>query len=156
MLIPILLCIYVFQQFIQAIGRACGELVNALEKCDLSPTYTVDQQPNTRFYEIYKQHWMTTRENFFGALKDREEFNASPDVRKYVDLLGEEVIMAEGQLQKMHDSNLPVQLIHADLHYDNVLVEGFYLLLVSMRHIYTYIFIYMRTRVCSKFHISYT
>jgi len=113
------------KRFAKSIGAACGELVNALAKCDLSPTYTVDKQPNTRFLDIYAQHWMTNRENFFGAIAEREEFNASPETRKYTDLLGEEVTAMEIALQKAIDSKLPEQLIHADLHYDNVLcVDG--------------------------------
>ena len=109
------------KRFAKSIGSACGELVNALAKCDLSPTYSLDKQPNTRFLDIYAQHWMTTRENFFGAIAEREEFNASPETRKYCDLLGEEVKAMEIALQKAIDSDLPIQLIHADLHYDNVL-----------------------------------
>lgn len=113
------------KRFAKSIGSACGELVNALAKCDMSPTYTIDKQPNTQFLDIYAQHWMTTRENFFGAIAEREEFNATPETRKYCDLLAEEVKIMEVALQKAIDSNLPIQLIHADLHYDNVLtVDG--------------------------------
>ena len=83
------------KKFAKSIVAACGELVNALAKCDLSPTYTLDKQPNTRFLDIYAQHWMTKRENFFGANKEREELNEDAETIKNAEVWGEEVKMME-------------------------------------------------------------
>lgn len=100
------------------IGRASGELVTALGGV------TVDiKSPNPRFCELYKAHHATTRDIFFNEVK-KPVFDATENVRKYTDLLCNEVIEIEKKLEHFSTLNLPIQLIHADLHYDNVLCDG--------------------------------
>jgi len=77
---------------VKAIGKASGELVAALGRV------AVDMKsPNPRFCELYKAHHATTREVFFDELK-KPCFDISPDVRKYTDLLGNEVLKIEKKI----------------------------------------------------------
>lgn len=100
------------------IGRASGELVEALAKVNITKT-----SPNPRFCDLYKAHHATSREIFFSEIA-KPVFDANPTTRKYIDLLAEEVRNIEIKIAHMQTLNLPIQLIHADLHYDNVLCDG--------------------------------
>jgi homoserine kinase type II len=103
---------------VRAIGRASGELVSALGRVKVDMV-----SPNPRFCDLFKAHHATTSEIFFAEMK-KPQFDISPDTRKYADLLCEEVVDILKQVDYMKTLDLPVQLIHADLHYDNVLVDG--------------------------------
>ena len=100
------------------IGKASGELVAALAKVNITKT-----SPNPRFCDLYKAHHATTREIFFAEIA-KPVFDADPKTRKFIDLLAQEVRNIEIQIAYMQSLNLPMQLIHADLHYDNVLCDG--------------------------------
>lgn len=103
---------------VREIGRASGELVSALGRVNVDLV-----SPNPRFCDLFKAHHATTEEIFFAEMK-KPQFDISPTVRKYADLLCDEVVEILEKVKQMHTLNLPVQLIHADLHYDNVLVDG--------------------------------
>jgi Ser/Thr protein kinase RdoA (MazF antagonist) len=77
---------------VKEIGRASGELVAALGKVSVDI-----KSPNPRFCELYKAHHATTREIFFDELK-KPCFDISPDVRKYTDLLRDEVLEIEKKI----------------------------------------------------------
>ena len=107
------------KSFAQDIGRASGELVTALSKIDVTNT-----SPNPRFCDLYKAHHATTREIFFSEIS-KPVFDKDATTRKYIDLLAKEVLEIEKVIVKLNTGNLlPMQLIHADLHYDNVLCDG--------------------------------
>ena len=100
------------------IGRASGELVTALATISIT-----DVSPNPRFCDLYKAHHATTREIVFEEIK-KPAFDITPTARKYINLLVEEILAIELVIAHLHTVGLPVQLIHADLHYDNVLCDG--------------------------------
>jgi Ser/Thr protein kinase RdoA (MazF antagonist) len=100
------------KNFAKDIGRASGELVTALSKIDIDTT-----SPNPRFCDLYKAHHATTRDIFFAEIA-KPVFDVSPSTRQYIDLLAQEVLAIEQIILKLNNSNvLPLQLIHADLHY---------------------------------------
>jgi len=100
------------------IGRASGELVTALGQLNIEMT-----SPNPRFCELYKAHHATTREIFFDEVK-KSCFDSTPNSRKFINLLCDEILEIEIKIERMLTLDLPFQLIHADLHYDNVLCDG--------------------------------
>ena len=79
--------------------------------------------PNPRFCDLFKAHHATTREIFFSEVK-KPAFDVTPIIRENIDLLCNEVIEIEKKIADLHAKSLPIQLIHADLHYDNVLCDG--------------------------------
>lgn len=106
------------KKYANDIGRASGELVSALSQIDLDV-----MSPNPRFCDIYKAHHATTRDIFFQEMS-KSIFDKDPMTRHYIDLLAEEVRKIEKVIEYLHTVQLPLQLIHADLHYDNVLCDG--------------------------------
>ena len=85
---------------VRVIGRASGELVAALGKV------TVDMKsPNPRFCELYKAHHATTRDVFFEEVK-KQAFDVSENVRKYTDLLCNEVLEIEKKIGKCNNTSL--------------------------------------------------
>lgn len=103
---------------VREIGRASGELVTALGNISVDMV-----SPNPRFCDLFKAHHATTREIFFDEVK-KPAFDATPSIREYTDLLCGEVVEIEEKIAYMQTLDLPIQLIHADLHYDNVLCDG--------------------------------
>lgn len=100
--------------FVREIGEASGELSRALAKVvvDLEP-------PTPPYYDLYRVHHAITRERFFEEIQ-----TAAYDVcRDTIQSLVEEVIKVEQLIAQLHALHLPKQLIHGDLHYDNVLVH---------------------------------
>ena len=103
------------------IGRASGELVTALSNITINQT-----SPNPTFGDIYKAHHATTREIFFKQIQ-LPDFDINTNTRMNINLLAEEVRLIENKIAYYKSNNnqqLPIQLIHADLHYDNVLCDG--------------------------------
>jgi homoserine kinase type II len=99
----------------RAIGSACGELCTAMEGI------TVDMvSPNARYFNIFDAHYAINEELFFEEIK-KPEWGSYQNSRKYVDLLADEIRKMVTKLEAFKALNLPEQLIHADLHYDNVL-----------------------------------
>jgi homoserine kinase type II len=98
-------------------GRASGELVQAMGRIDI-PSNLVS--PNPRFSDLYKAHHASTREIVFTTI-DSPVFNANEKSRLSMNHLKEEIIEIEKKLLVLQTLDLPMQLIHADLHYDNIL-----------------------------------
>jgi Ser/Thr protein kinase RdoA (MazF antagonist) len=97
------------------LGRAAGELNTALTQvsvdrslCNVAP-----------YYDMWGVHHAVTQENFIETMRS----NLFDETRDAADrMLQETLDIAEKCLGKYQD--LPVQLIHGDLHYDNVLIDN--------------------------------
>ena len=97
------------------LGRAAGELNTALTKinvdssmCNVAP-----------YWKMWEVHHAVTRENFEETMKG-PFFDG--DLRAVADHMLEETLQIADKCAGKYQS-LPVQLIHGDLHYDNVLVQ---------------------------------
>lgn len=98
---------------VREIGLASGELCSAMSKVQLDLP-----SPNPPYYDLYKVHHAVTREAFFQRIEE-SDFD---DIRDTTNALKREIIYLEELIQRLLSLNLPKQLIHGDLHYDNVLV----------------------------------
>lgn len=100
-------------QSMYVIGKACGELTTALQQV------SVEQAPPTPpYFEIYKVHHGITRDTFFAEVRSER----LDEVRSAADFMIDEVQQIEKLIQSLLDLQLPQQLIHGDLHHDNMLV----------------------------------
>lgn len=96
------------------IGRASGELHTALGQLDIKlPSQTPP------YYKIFEVHHAINREKFYEQIASPAFDSARADI----DRLVQHVRDLEGRLESFHAKNLPEQLIHGDLHYDNVLYD---------------------------------
>lgn len=97
---------------VRAIGAASGELNAALANVRLSV-----ESPNPPYFDIYAVHHAITRELFYQEI-------ASPvfdPCKESMDFLVNQLSLIEKRIESFQDMNFPQQLIHGDLHYDNVL-----------------------------------
>jgi len=97
----------------EIIGLAAGELVTALEKVDVGDL----KSPTPPYYEIYDVHHAINKEKFLAEVK-KPVFD---DCRGGMEKLLVEFEKIEAFIEEACKANLPTQLIHADLHFDNVL-----------------------------------
>jgi homoserine kinase type II len=99
---------------VEDIGRASGELNTALTKVDIE-TSRCNVAP---YWKMWDVHHAVTRESFEEEMKgphfDEVRVTADRMLKETLDIVDK----CEGKYQ-----SLPVQLIHGDLHYDNVLVD---------------------------------
>jgi homoserine kinase type II len=100
---------------VEDIGRASGELNTALiqinvdkEMCNSAP-----------YYKIWDVHHSVTRENFLETMSG-PDFDG--DLREVADRMTKETVELVNKCEGAYQA-LPIQLIHGDLHYDNVLVQ---------------------------------
>lgn len=80
--------------------------------------------PNPPYFDLYRAHHALTRDIFYSELaKLRTE--ATAEVLVFVDLLMAEIVKIEAVISHVQTLSppLPQQLIHGDLHYDNVLCQ---------------------------------
>lgn len=98
---------------VKAIGVAAGVLNTALASIS---TDNPSQSPP--YYDLYAVHHAMDREKFYEHIKS----NSFDDNREGVNKLVGYITRLENQLADYLKKGLPEQLIHADLHYDNVLV----------------------------------
>lgn len=98
---------------VEQIGEACG-LLNTL-LADVKVDVPCQTPP---YYELFKVHHAINRELFFNAIRS----TAYDGERASVDRLADYVAEMDPKIQVLLGRNLPQQLIHGDLHYDNVLV----------------------------------
>jgi Ser/Thr protein kinase RdoA (MazF antagonist) len=105
---------------VKEIGSAAGNLVTALGKINIPL-----ESPNPAYYDLYRAHHAISKDLFYKEF-DRLVKEASDDVRNNLYLLGEELHKIDTFLRDMLALNPPLsrQLIHGDLHYDNVLCEN--------------------------------
>lgn len=97
------------------IGKACGELTMALANIEIN-----NLLPTTPpYFEIYKVHHAVDRDKFFRYMASSEL-----DVcRESADAITKEILSIEELIASLIAHELPMQLIHGDLHYDNILVD---------------------------------
>jgi Ser/Thr protein kinase RdoA (MazF antagonist) len=101
---------------VREIGRASGELNRALSRIDLKRIPS--KSPNPPYSELYKVHHAVSRELFYQKINS-SEFDPW---RSEANFVLNEIRDIEDRIAVY--STLPVQLIHGDLHYDNVLCVG--------------------------------
>lgn len=103
---------------VREIGSASAELCAALAK--VTPQLTA-RCPTPPYYELFKVHHAVDRDSFYRVMAS-SEFD---HVRPAADRLVAEVQEMEAVIERLLGQGevFPRQLIHGDLHYDNVLVK---------------------------------
>ena len=100
-----------------AIGKASGELSAALATVDLTQIPSIS--PNFPYYDLFKVHHAVTRDTFFDVMRS----SIFDPWRPFSDKVCTDIVEMERKIELWNTTlNLPKQLIHGDLHYDNVLV----------------------------------
>ena len=98
------------------IGEASGELCSTLAKLPVMKSPC----PTPPYYDLYAVHHAMSREKFLQEMQT-EQFAG---VRQWADVLVKEILeiddLVNGEYQRR---DLPRQLIHGDLHYDNILCD---------------------------------
>jgi homoserine kinase type II len=101
-------------QAVTAIGRASGELHTAMARVHVNTTGDVP------YHELFRVHRAITRDLFYDTIASKTFDAARADINRLV----QHVRDLEDHLQILMEKNdLPTQLIHGDLHYDNVLMD---------------------------------
>jgi homoserine kinase type II len=101
-----------------AIGKASGELSAALATVDLTQMPPIC--PNFPYYDLYKVHHAVTRDSFFDTMRS----SVFDPWRPFADKVCTDIAQMEQKIELWNTSlNFPKQLIHGDLHYDNVLLS---------------------------------
>lgn len=103
------------------LGLAAGELCKALTECKVQAPC-----PTPPYFEVYDVHHAISKEVFYEEIK-KPEFDiiragALPKLVKELERLDERILSDEAI--ERNKGKYPMQLIHGDLHYDNVLVDG--------------------------------
>jgi homoserine kinase type II len=97
------------------LGRTAGELNVAMkEHVEIDPSLC----STAPYWKMYEVHRSVTKENFIETMKGP----LFDHVREAADAMLEETLLITERCETSYQS-LPVQLIHGDLHYDNVLVQ---------------------------------
>ena len=103
------------------LGLAAGELCNAMTKCKVQAPC-----PTPPYYEVYDVHHAISKEVFYEEIKkpsfDCMRDGALPKLVAELERLDDRILSEEAI--KRNADRYPMQLVHGDLHYDNVLVEG--------------------------------
>ena len=103
----------------RSIGRATAALVAVM--ADMRVDEAVFGHPNPLYRNIYDSHWKMSA-GLFAEVVSGPEF-AEPSVRAAMDELVAGIARAEALIARvLAEGGLPEQQIHADLHFDNVLV----------------------------------
>ena len=98
------------------LGRAVGQLMQAMSKLDVS---TLEGEACHPYFEIYQAHPICTKELFY-------EYAAGPELdvcRDAMNTMIEEFKACDAFIENGLKMGLPKQVIHGDLHYDNVLCD---------------------------------
>ena len=105
---------------VKQIGQAAGQLITIMGQININ---SFPASPNPAYYDIYRAHHAISQEKFYNELKKPVFTQQNDNTKKYMNLLVDELRSIEkfiAQVQSMSPP-LPIQLIHGDLHYDNVL-----------------------------------
>lgn len=100
--------------FTREIGRAAGELSNAMQLVELD-----QESPTAAYGNIFKVHHAMSREIFYRELQS-PAFDGVREAAQKAQVFMEDM---EQTLAEYMAKDLPKCLIHGDLHYDNVLVH---------------------------------
>lgn len=100
---------------VEDIGRACGELNTAMGK--LTGMTTECNCPP--YYYMWENHKAVTRENFI-EMMNGPDFDGN--LRPFADFMRDYVLEMDEKIEGEY-KGLPEQLIHGDMHYDNILVD---------------------------------
>lgn len=98
------------------LGRAVGQLMMAMSKLDISAVKGESCHP---YFEIYQAHPICTKELFY-------EYVAGPELdvcRDAINTMIKEFKACDAFIDRGLEKGLPKQIIHGDLHYDNVLCD---------------------------------
>ena len=100
---------------VEDIGRASGELNTAMGKltgvkseCNCDP-----------YYDMWANHHAVTQENFV-EMMNGPDFDG--DLRPFATFMTDYVLEMDAKIEGAY-KGLPEQLIHGDMHYDNILVD---------------------------------
>jgi homoserine kinase type II len=100
---------------VEAIGRASGELNTALSKLD-GVTSVCNVEP---YSDMWGNHHAVNRENFI-EMMNGPDFDGK--LRPFADFMLEYTLEMDKKIESTYEA-LPTQLIHGDLHQDNILVK---------------------------------
>lgn len=95
---------------VQDIGRASGELLEAIQKVDVSHL-VCPTAPYSQFYDV---HHAITRESFYREMAGPDFDAIRASATKAVAYIED----MERKLESFEERKLPKSLLHADLHYD--------------------------------------
>lgn len=101
----------------QEVGRATGELCSAMGKIkvDMVP-------PIAPYWDLFRcHHAVKTSDVFYAEVARNAAFDKC---RESIDFLVGEIKKIEPKLVEFKNGGLPQQIIHGDLHYDNVMTLG--------------------------------
>uniref|UniRef100_A0A0G4FSN8 Protein kinase domain-containing protein n=1 Tax=Chromera velia CCMP2878 TaxID=1169474 RepID=A0A0G4FSN8_9ALVE len=97
------------------VGKATGELCDAMSKMKIDL-----ESPIPPYYEVFDVHHSLNKEGFYREItRPREDLESA---RELIEFLVEEIRKIEPKLDLWQTMDLPSQIIHGDLHYDNVMV----------------------------------
>lgn len=108
-------------RFPRQLGAACGELSSALGKVtqQLNAVQLEEIRNNGTppYYALYRAHHSMSKEAFAQQIST----SAYDVCREDITYLADAIIALEDKLSRYQELDLPLQLIHGDLHYDNIL-----------------------------------
>jgi homoserine kinase type II len=104
--------------FTNQVATACAILSNALGLITLTPDEArmICTPP---YYEIYQAHPSITRQLFIEQISLPIYESCKDDLS----FLAEQILLIEPVVESYRSQDLPKQLIHGDLHYDNILCD---------------------------------
>ena len=105
-------------EFVTEIGRAAGELTSKLSR--ISPSMPCPIAP---IHDLYAVHSSIDREQFFSILESMSDACENDAVRDQIEDITRATFQIEIEIDILKEQQLPEQIIHGDLHYDNVLVD---------------------------------
>ncbi|KAI8616341.1 kinase-like domain-containing protein [Chytriomyces sp. MP71] len=103
--------------FARSIGHASGQLSRALAQVSVPDGMQVPTPP---YHDLYAAHASVKSSSVFLSFVGQTAFNG---VRETMDFLCDRIAKMEKRIKDLSCKNFPCQLIHGDLHYDNVLCD---------------------------------
>ncbi|KAJ9510591.1 hypothetical protein QJQ45_027463 [Haematococcus lacustris] len=100
----------------QEVGRATGQLSAAMSLVHVDMV-----APTARYTDVFLAHHAMNRDLFYSEVANNPAFNVC---REAIDYLTDEIRAIEKKLERFNAMDLPMSMIHGDLHYDNVMVVG--------------------------------
>jgi len=110
------------QDLVEPIGIACGYTCYLLQHVtDKFTSIELESFPTPPYYDLYRGHHTMNRALFYNEISS----NIYDNVREQVLFLTQQMLLLEDKLSYFHTLNLPKQVIHGDLHFNNILhTEG--------------------------------